>query len=235
MGVKQFAQGLIANISQNSNSYTSSPVQHWQGPFLQGHPCLESVENSFNRFVFPCQPSPSNHNPPLRRKLSEVEGSFRKLPPFRSAWGPPALLRQKDERWCCFSPGTDSGKWRGTGRNGSRCQKRPDLHTDWSPHTSLHHPNPAPSMWWNKEGDETGKETRELNKGTLKSPHRADHSVLLILRELTGRVSHGSLVLKDFLSSWRGSGTWGPISLNTNQNSWGNFHTDRCYPGIFIF
>lgn len=96
MGVRQLAQGLIANISQNSNSYTSSPVQHRQGPFLQGHPCLESAENSFNRVVFPCQPSPSNHNPPLSRKLSKVDGSSKKLPPFGSAWGPPVLLRQKD-------------------------------------------------------------------------------------------------------------------------------------------
>ena len=87
MGIKQFAQGLTANTSQSSNSSTSSPVQYWHGPFLQGHPCLESVENSFNRFVFPCQPSPSNPSPPLSRKWSEVEASFKKLPPFGSAWG----------------------------------------------------------------------------------------------------------------------------------------------------
>lgn len=101
-------------------------------------------------------------------------------------------------------PGTDSGKWCGSGRNRGRCQKRPNLHADRCPCSSLHRPDPSPSMWRNKERNEIGKGTREIwEAGARTDTESKQHSGLTILSQLKPPPKMDLYeVLRDFHRRW---------------------------------
>lgn len=142
-----------------------------------------SVENLFYRSIFPCQQNSSNNNLPLTEKWSSR--LFSDVATVQTCQGTTGAPAGQKERYRCFFPGTDSGKRCGDGRNRGHCQEWPNLHPDWSSDSSLHRPDSAPPLWWNKERDKTGKKRRTVNTGPT---DQTMFSASTVLRKLTKRV-----------------------------------------------